>query len=89
MLVRFVEENGKLLAVIDPFAIPASQFNDYTGNLRQSKSALVADFPQAFLLKMSMASLFRLLPLCRVLEIRRKVGWAKPTPATRRASAPV
>lgn len=33
MLVRFVEENGKLLAVIDPFAIPASQFNDYTGNL--------------------------------------------------------
>jgi hypothetical protein len=33
MLVRFVEEDGKLLAVIDPFAIPASQFNDYTGNL--------------------------------------------------------
>lgn len=33
MLVRFVEENGQLLAVIDPFAIPASQFNDYTGNL--------------------------------------------------------
>jgi hypothetical protein len=33
MLVRFAEENGKLLAVIDPFAIPASQFNDYTGNL--------------------------------------------------------
>jgi hypothetical protein len=33
MLARFVEENGKLLAVIDPFAIPASQFNDYTGNL--------------------------------------------------------
>ena len=33
MLVRFVEENDKLLAVIDPFAIPASQFNDYTGNL--------------------------------------------------------
>jgi len=33
MLVRFVEENGKLLAVIDPFAILASQFNDYTGNL--------------------------------------------------------
>jgi hypothetical protein len=33
MLVRFLEENGKLLAVIDPFAIPASQFNDYTGNL--------------------------------------------------------
>jgi hypothetical protein len=33
MLIRFVEENGQLLAVIDPFAIPASQFNDYTGNL--------------------------------------------------------
>ena len=33
MLVHFIEENGKLLAVIDPFAIPASQFNDYTGNL--------------------------------------------------------
>jgi len=33
MLMRFVEENGQLLAVIDPFAIPASQFNDYTGNL--------------------------------------------------------
>ena len=33
MLIRFVEESGKLLAVIDPFAIPASQFNDYTGNL--------------------------------------------------------
>ena len=33
MLIRFVEENGKLLAVIDPFAIPASQFNNYTGNL--------------------------------------------------------
>ncbi|HJY80579.1 MAG TPA: hypothetical protein VKK81_05790 [Candidatus Binatia bacterium] len=33
MFTHFVEENGKLLAVIDPFAIPASQFNDYTGNL--------------------------------------------------------
>jgi hypothetical protein len=33
MLVRFIEENDKLLAVIDPFAIPASQFNDYTGNV--------------------------------------------------------
>ncbi len=33
MLVRFIEDNGKLLAVIDPFAIPASQFNDYAGNL--------------------------------------------------------
>ncbi|HKA53374.1 MAG TPA: hypothetical protein VKJ47_06895 [Candidatus Binatia bacterium] len=33
MLVRFIEEKGKLLAVIDPFTIPASQFNDYTGNL--------------------------------------------------------
>jgi len=33
MLVRFVEEDGKLLAVIDPFTIPASQFNEYTGNL--------------------------------------------------------
>ena len=33
MLMRFVEENGQLLAVIDPFAIPASQFNDYMGNL--------------------------------------------------------
>jgi hypothetical protein len=33
MLVRFVEESGKLFAVIDPFAIPAGQFNDYIGNL--------------------------------------------------------
>jgi hypothetical protein len=33
MLVRFIEEKGKLFAVIDPFAIPANQFNDYTGNL--------------------------------------------------------
>ena len=33
MLVRFIEESGKLLAIIDPFAIPANQFNDYTGNL--------------------------------------------------------
>ena len=33
MLIRFFEEHGRLFAVIDPFAIPASQFNDYTGNL--------------------------------------------------------
>jgi hypothetical protein len=33
MLIRFVEEKGKLLALIDPFSIPANQFNDYTGSL--------------------------------------------------------
>jgi hypothetical protein len=33
MLVRFIEESGKLFAVVDPFAIPANQFNEYTGNL--------------------------------------------------------